>query len=299
MNNKEYDANVWKEIEEFYGKLSDDKKIKQDTWEVEIKDGEKTTFYKLSEDPKQRLAALFLSSYLSTTWHKITLTEEQRNELLCDNNIKDNAAKKIEEYIKAKESEGKKSDGLEKLKDFWESVIKFLGHLELKEYDFSKEQTANFEKLNGAVEKIQQDEDEKKTKTYKNFIYESAVEPYHTILNLQKVINGFGIALACDFLKEAHFCNIAKPDVHICHTFSVIDGISYSMDLALVKRVAEFANNVCKANKDDFCNSGAYYVDKVIWKICKEDSLKKDSLKKDLLEKLADLRKNYQEGEVK
>ena len=66
------------------------------------------------------------------------------------------------------------------------------------------------------------------------------------------------------------------------------------MDLALVKRVAEFANNVCKANKDDFCNSGAYYVDKVIWKICKEDSLKGK-----FLEKLAELRKNYQEGEVK
>lgn len=292
MSNKEYDANVWEKIEEFYDKLSDDKKIKQDTWEVEIKDGENTTFYKLSEDPKQRLSALFLSSYLSTTWHKITLTEEQRNELLCDNNIKDNAAKKIEEYIKAKESDGKKSDGLVKLKDFWESVTTFLGHLELKEYDFSKKQTANFEKLNDAAKKCKikdekcKDKDEKKPKTYKNFIYENAVEPYHTILNLQKVINGFGIALACDFLKEAHFCNIAKPDVHICHTFSVIDGISYSMDLALVKRVLEFANNVCEAKDDDFCHSGAYYVDKIIWKICKEDSLKKD-----LLEKLADLRK--------
>ena len=71
------------------------------------------------------------------------------------------------------------------------------------------------------------------------------------------------------------------------------------MDLALLKRVLEFANNVEAKDCDDFCHSGAYYVDKVIWKICKEDSLKKDSLKKDLLEKLADLRKNYQEGEVK
>ena len=290
MNSKEYDAKVWEKIEEFYAKLSDDKKIKQDTWEVEIKNGGNTGFHKLSDDPKQRLAALFLSSYLSTTWHKITLTEEQRNELLCDNNIKDNAAKKIEEYIKAKESDGKKSDGLEKLKDFWESVIKFLGHLELKEYDFSKEQTDNFKNLSNAVN----NEDKNKLKTYEKIIYESAVEPYHTILNLQKVINGFGIALACDFLKEAHFCNIAKPDVHICHTFSVIDGISYSMDLALVKRVLEFANNVCEAKDYDFCHSGAYYVDKIIWKICKEDSLKKD-----LLKALADLRKNYQEEEVK
>ena len=296
MSNKEYDAKVWEKIKESYNKLSNDKKIKQDTWEVEIKDGENTTFYKLSEDPKQRLAALFLSSYLSTTWHRITLTEEQRNELLCDNNIKDNAAKKIEEYIKAKKSEeyikDKESDGLKKLQEFWTSVITILKKLDLKNDDFSKEQTDNFKNLSNAVN----NED---IETYKNFIYKNAAEPYHTILNLQKAIKGFGIALACDFLKEAHFCNIAKPDVHICHTFSVIDGISYSMDLALVKRVAEFANNVCKANKDDFCNSGAYYVDKVIWKICKEDSLKKDSLKKDLLEKLADLRKNYQEGEVK
>lgn len=286
MNSKEYEANVWNEIKKFYDELLlESKKREQKTWEVEIKDGENTTFYKLSEDPKQRLAALFLSSYLSTTWHKITLTAEQRNELLCDNNIKDNAAKKIEEYIKAKES-----DGLKKLKDFWKSVTNFLEKLDLKNDDFSKEQTDNFKNLSNAVNK----EDKNKLKTYEKIIYESAVEPYHTILNLQKVINGFGIALTCDFLKEAHFCNIAKPDVHICHTFSVIDGISYSMDLALLKRVLEFTNNVCEAKDDDFCHSGAYYVDKVIWKICKEDSLKKD-----LLKALADLRKNYQEGEVK
>ena len=71
--------------------------------------------------------------------------------------------------------------------------------------------------------------------------------------------------------------------VHICHVFSVIDRIPYSMDLALVKRVAEFADNVCPPVEDHFCESGAYCVDKIIWMICSKGK------KKELLKVLAEM----------
>ena len=70
-------------------------------------------------------------------------------------------------------------------------------------------------------------------------------------------------------LKESHLCNIAKPDVHLCHVFSVIDKIQYSMDLVLVRRIAEFAEHVGLSPKsNDFCNSDSYYIDKIIWMLC-------------------------------
>ena len=109
---------------------------------------------------------------------------------------------------------------------------------------------------------------------------------------MQKVLPGFGIALTCDFLKESHLCNIAKPDVHLCHVFSVIDKIQYSMDLALVKRIAEFAENVgLTSDSNDFYNTGSYYIDKIIWMLCSrsktEDDDNKPSIKKFLLERIA------------
>ena len=112
---------------------------------------------------------------------------------------------------------------------------------------------------------------------------------------MQKLLSGLGIALVCDFLKESHLCNIAKPDVHISHVFSLIDGIFYSMDLPLVKRISEFAASVCTAVPNDFCNSGAYNVDKIIWMICSDYDVESDNKKKNLkvkfLEELAKKRK--------
>ncbi len=301
MSNKEYDATVWKEIEKFYNEnLPEEKKKEQTTWEVEIKNGENIEFHKLPDDPKQRLAALFLSSYLSTTWHKITLSEEQCKKLLCDvcdDNIKD-AADKIKKILEAKEdnnkkvendAEKKRTEGLKKLQNFWNSVTIFLEGVEFNKYDFAKEQTENFNNLKKVIDTNIDTKDVKKLKHYEKIICENAAEPYRTILGVQNAIFGFGIALACDFLKESHFCNIAKPDVHICHAFSAIDGISYSKDLALVKRVAEFAEHIteCQKNENDFCNTGSYRIDKIIWRICKEDSLKEK-----FLEKMAELRKN-------
>ena len=145
--------------------------------------------------------------------------------------------------------------------------------------------------------RIQKENKEKELKVsrFEEIIYENICEPYRTIMKMQKLFPGFGIALSCDFLKESHLCNIAKPDIHLCHVFSLIDGIPYSMDLTLVKRVAEFAANVCPTDENNFCGSGAYNVDKVIWQICSnydvDNDTKKKSFKEDFLDELANLLK--------
>ena len=56
------------------------------------------------------------------------------------------------------------------------------------------------------------------------------------------------------------------------------------MDLPLVKRVSEFAEKVCPKNADDFCNNGAYYLDKIIWMICSDYDTDEDKKKKNLKE---------------
>ena len=119
--------------------------------------------------------------------------------------------------------------------------------------------------------------------------------PVDLIFKMQKLIRGFGIALTCDFLKESHLCNIAKPDVHLRQVFSMIDRIPYSEDLILVKRISEFAENVDKSpQSDDFCNSGPYYIDKIIWMLCSRNKKLEDnnntpipSFKDELLDTIA------------
>lgn len=59
----------------------------------------------------------------------------------------------------------------------------------------------------------------------------------------------------------------------------MLDGFPYSMDLALVKRISEFAEAVCPASPNDFCNSGAYNVDKIIWMLCSDYHIDTDKRK--------------------
>ena len=101
---------------------------------------------------------------------------------------------------------------------------------------------------------------------------------------MQKILPDYGIALTCDFLKESHLFNIAKPDIHLCHVFSVIDKIQYSSDLVLAKRIADFAENAgCRPEPENFCNTGSYYIDKIIWMLCSRSKTDK----RDLMEKIA------------
>ena len=290
MSSFKFDRKVWSFIKEFYenscGEI--EKKRKENQLEAYWCRPEGND-QKLFAVPKQRVFARFLRSYLNTTWHKIG----KGNGSIIDWFDFDDIIKNANAAVKDNLLENKP------LKSFCKSILDFIEKLELKNYNFEQEQTENFKIFSDSVgeifnelQKTQKDlSKSQKVSVYEEIIYENTCEPYKTIMKMQKLFPGFGIALSCDFLKESHFCNIAKPDIHLCHVFSLIDGIPYSMDLALVKRVAEFAANVCPADEHNFCGSGAYNVDKMIWEICSdydvESDKKKKSLKKDFLKDLA------------
>jgi len=282
MSSLNFDRKVWKFIEEFYEKQLEDNREKNQLEAYWCRP--EGNDQKLFADPKQRVFARFLRSYLNTTWHKIG---KGNGSIIHWFNSED--------IIKEAES---KSPSLanKPLSGFCKSILDFIGKLELKNYNFEQEQTENFKIFSDSVGEIFNElqktqkvlSKSQKVSVYEEIIYENTCEPYQTIMKMQKLFPGFGIALSCDFLKESHFCNIAKPDIHLCHVFSLIDGIPYSMDLALVKRVAEFAANVCPADKNNFCGSGAYNVDKIIWQICSDYDVDSDKTKKSLKKKFLD-----------
>ncbi|MBE6376029.1 MAG: hypothetical protein E7050_06145 [Lentisphaerae bacterium] len=287
MSSFKFDRKVWEFIGEFYEKNC--KKLEEKRKKNQLEAywcrpaGENQALF---TDPKQRMFARFLRSYLNTTWHKIG----KGNGSIIDWFDFDDIIKNANAAVKDNLLENKP------LKSFCESILLFIEKLELNDYCFEQEQTENFDRLSKLISKFFEDkEKELKVSRFEEIIYENICEPYRTIMKMQKLFPGFGIALSCDFLKESHLCNIAKPDIHLCHVFSLIDGIPYSMDLALVKRVAEFAANVCPADKNNFCGSGAYNVDKVIWQICSnydvDNDTKKKSFKEDFLDELANLLK--------
>ena len=322
MSNPDFDKKVWEFIENFYkescGKLEDDRKENQ--LEDKRKKNQLEAYWcrpagenqALFTDPKQRMFARFLRSYLNTTWHKIG----KGNGSIIDWFDSPEIIKEAESKYSLLENE--------QLKNFCEDTLNFMKYLSLKSYEFEEEQIENFKIFSDDVkEKFNKQRDQQKdlsksqkvsvsvgeifnelqktqkvlsksqkVSVYEEIIYENICEPYRTIMKMQKLFPGFGIALSCDFLKESHLCNIAKPDIHLCHVFSLIDGIPYSMDLALVKRVAEFAANVCPADKNNFCGSGAYNVDKIIWQICSDYDVDNDKtkklFKKEFLDKIAE-----------
>jgi len=76
-------------------------------------------------------------------------------------------------------------------------------------------------------------------------------------LLLSKEISGFGFALACDFLKELGYFNLAKPDVHVR---AIVRGLGLSEpkadDYAIYKAVLRIARHQ---------DTTAYDVDKTFW----------------------------------
>ena len=74
---------------------------------------------------------------------------------------------------------------------------------------------------------------------------------------LSQEIDGFGFALACDFLKELGFRTFAKPDVHVK---AIVKGLGLSSenanDYAVFKAVVRIAAN---------CGQTPYNVDKLLW----------------------------------
>ena len=265
------------------------------------------------DNPKQRIFARLIKSYQNTTWHQIQLSIPQESEkknngekrrLLITDHWFENS-----EIIETALNEIEKNAFFRNLAEdndfvrFCRMAAKIVEKLELREYNFNEEQEANFDSLKEVIAAFFEDKftgKDLKVSAFEKIIYEQLWDPYRTIMKMQKLLPGLGVALTCDFLKEAHLCNIAKPDVHICHVFSLMDGIPYSMDLTLVKRVSEFADAVCEADSNNFCGSGAYNVDKIVWMNCSDYDTDGDHEKKmskdKFLKKLAEVVKAQKTG---
>lgn len=74
---------------------------------------------------------------------------------------------------------------------------------------------------------------------------------------LAKEIDGFGFALACDFLKELGYRDYPKPDVHLIKIFSELK-LSIAVDYEVYKAIIRMSKVV---------NEDAYTVDKYFWLI--------------------------------
>lgn len=76
---------------------------------------------------------------------------------------------------------------------------------------------------------------------------------------LDSEIDGFGFALACDFLKELGYVNFAKPDVHLHDIFVGLElCLPKAKDYHIFKAIVRVAKNA---------NVKAYNVDKLFWLI--------------------------------
>ena len=280
MSDKDRDQIIWNTIFSFYEDKNKEWPLEQTRqenqekayWCREAGDNQKLFINKA----EQRLMARLIKSFLNTSY-KGGFRKKINSENWFDES-------EIIDYLQ------KKTDKItdKKLKDFVTDACALLtGTTHLKNYELNQEQTSNLDALHKFVNQefdsrlkngeLKVSDFEKKfldhiTKKRNNRIDDRI--PVDLIFKMQKVISGFGIALTCDFLKESHLCNIAKPDVHLRHVFSMIDGIPYSEDLILVKRISEFAEHVGKKpDPDDFCNSGPYYIDKIIWMLCSSHKL--------------------------
>lgn len=299
-----YDRKIWEAIKKCYPEVWDAERRKNQLEAYWCRpEGENQELF--CDDPRQRIFARLIKSYQNTTWHQIQLNDTERD------NIKNDGAPRrflITDHwfdslniIETAEREIKTSSKIKSRKDFvefCEEALEIADRLELGKCGFNEEQKGNFAQLSKVVsERFDKRSKGKELKIsrFEAIMYEELQEPYRTVMKMQKLLPGLGIALVCDFLKESHLCNIAKPDVHIDHVFSVIDRVPYSMDLALVRRVAEFAAAACRAEQNDFCNSGAYNVDKIIWMICSDYNTESDKKKKiskgEFLKKLAETNK--------
>ena len=80
-----------------------------------------------------------------------------------------------------------------------------------------------------------------------------------------KEIDGFGFALACDFLKELGYREYPKPDVHLITIFNELELCNSSKEYEVYKSIIEMAKIV---------GEDAYTVDKIFWLIGSGDFYK-------------------------
>jgi hypothetical protein len=76
---------------------------------------------------------------------------------------------------------------------------------------------------------------------------------------LEQEVDGFGFALACDFLNELGYEGYAKPDVHLRDIFTELDLCPRNAsDYQVFKAVVRIARHV---------GQSPYHVDKLFWLI--------------------------------
>lgn len=96
---------------------------------------------------------------------------------------------------------------------------------------------------------------------FDNFIKTFALNKYTKAalpMLLSKEIKGFGLALACDFIKELGYRDYPKPDVHLIKIFSDL-GLAVSTEpYEVYKTIIEMSEAV---------GEDAYTVDKIFWLI--------------------------------
>jgi hypothetical protein len=302
MSDKERDKIIWDTIISFYKEpIKNKRKWSLEQMEQARQENQEKAYWcreagdnqKLFIKPEQRLMARLIKSFLNTSYkggyRKITNDENWFDE------------PEIIFFLQEKINNNS-SNFDTKLKDFVTDACALLTKTtQLTNDELNQEQTANLKALrdivNSKYDAIVNPEKPQDWNYDEMIVAQVKEEPYITILKMKKLIRGFGIALTCDFLKESHLYNIAKPDVHLRHVFSMIDRIPYSEDLILVKRISEFAEHVDKKpDPEDFCNSGPYYIDKIIWMLCsrnkeyKNDNgtqIKIPDFKKELLKRIA------------
>jgi len=75
---------------------------------------------------------------------------------------------------------------------------------------------------------------------------------------LSKEIRGFGLALACDFVKELGYRDYPKPDVHLIKIFKELGLVTSTDSYEVYKAIIEMSEAV---------GEDAYTVDKIFWLI--------------------------------
>ncbi|HPM47658.1 MAG TPA: hypothetical protein PL056_11365 [bacterium] len=96
---------------------------------------------------------------------------------------------------------------------------------------------------------------------------------------ISKEVEGFGFALACDFLKEIGYEGFGKPDVHIKEIFYGLKLSNSKEDYFVFKDLVEFAT---LADKSPFyidklfwlCSTGNFHYDKIEVKTNRNDFIK-------------------------
>lgn len=97
--------------------------------------------------------------------------------------------------------------------------------------------------------------------TFRAWVSSFTVSPDHVAalpLVLAAEIHGFGVALACDFLKEIGYEEYGKPDTHTRNILSELGFSEGTSDYFLMRDISRIAK---------VCSTTAFQLDKILWLI--------------------------------